>query len=155
MHGQTYTTRCYGLNGVPLEFMCWIPNSLNVTIFEDRVFKEATEVKLNSKHYINSLVRVSYLPVSKYQYENIHTCMHACKVSPFSRVWLFVTSWAVACQSPLAHLSLQASILERAAMPSSREASLPRDRTRLSCVFCITGRFSTTEKPSRQILIGP
>ena len=101
MHGQTYTTRCYGLNAVPLEFMCWIPNSLNVTIFEDRVFKEATEVKLNSKHYISSLVRVSYLPVSKFQYENIHTCMHACKESPFSRVWLFVTSWAVACQSPL------------------------------------------------------
>ena len=29
------------------------------------------------------------------------TCMHACVLSRFSHVWLFVTLWPVACQAPL------------------------------------------------------
>ena len=41
------------------------------------------------------------------------------------------------------HGILQARIVEWVAMPSSRGASLPRDRTQFSYVSCITGRFFT------------
>ena len=43
------------------------------------------------------------------------------------------------------HGILQARILEWVAMPSSRGSFQPRDQTQVSCVFCITGRFFTTE----------
>ena len=42
------------------------------------------------------------------------------------------------------HGVLQARILEWVAMPSSRESSQPRDRTRVSYVSCTAGRFFTT-----------
>ena len=38
-------------------------------------------------------------------------------------------------------------------MPSSRESSQPRDRTRdISCVFCIAGRFFTAEPPGKLLI---
>ena len=40
---------------------------------------------------------------------------------------------------------LQARILEWVVMPSPRGSSQPRDRTQVSCVFHIRGRFFTTE----------
>ena len=43
------------------------------------------------------------------------------------------------------HGILQARILEWVAMPSSRGSSWPRDQTHVSCIFCIAGRFFTTE----------
>ena len=56
-----------------------------------------------------------------------------------SHVWLYVTPWTVACQSPFSvHGNLQARILDWLAISSSRESSQPRDRTQ---VFCIVGRF--------------
>ena len=39
------------------------------------------------------------------------------------------------------HGILQARILECVAIPSSRETSPPRDRTCVSCIFCIGMRF--------------
>ena len=42
------------------------------------------------------------------------------------------------------HGIFQARVLEWVAMPSSRRSSQPRDRTQVSCVFCIAGRFFTT-----------
>ena len=45
----------------------------------------------------------------------------------------------------------QARILEWVAMPSSRGPSQPRDRTHVSCVFCIAGRFFTTEPPGKPL----
>ena len=58
-----------------------------------------------------------------------------------SRVWLFVTLWTVAHQSPLSMGILQARILEWIAMPSSSRGSLqPRDWT----VSRIAGRFFTS-----------
>ena len=56
-------------------------------------------------------------------------------LSQFSRVWLFVTLWAVAH-----HGILQASILEWVVMPSSRGSSWPSDQIHNSCVSCI-GRW--------------
>ena len=42
-----------------------------------------------------------------------------------------------ACQDPLSMGILQARILDRAAMPSSKVSSKPWDWTHISCVFCI------------------
>ena len=57
-----------------------------------------------------------------------------------SHVWLFVTLWTVAHQTPLSLEILQARILEWVAMPSSRESSQPRDGTQFSH---IAGGFFT------------
>jgi len=50
------------------------------------------------------------------------------------------------------HGILQARILKGVAMPSSRGSIQPRDRTRVSCIFCIAGRFFTTESPGEPLL---
>ena len=50
------------------------------------------------------------------------------------------TPWTVARQAPLSMAILQARILERVVMPSSRESSQPRDQTQVSH---IAGRFFT------------
>ena len=55
-----------------------------------------------------------------------------------SIVWFFATPWTVVRQAPLSMGILQARILERVAMPSSRGSSQPRDWTQVSC---IAGRF--------------
>ena len=52
-----------------------------------------------------------------------------CKWELLSCVWLFVTPWTVAHQTPLSMGILQARILEWVAKPSSRGSSRPRDRT--------------------------
>ena len=62
-----------------------------------------------------------------------------CVLSCFSRVWLCVPPGSSV------HQILQARILERVAMPFSRESSKPRDQTRVSCVSCIAGEFFAAE----------
>ena len=63
------------------------------------------------------------------------------------------------CSPPVSsvHRNLQARILERVAMPSSRRSSWPRDQTQVSCGSCISGRFFTTsatwEAPTCESLI--
>ena len=47
------------------------------------------------------------------------------------------------------HGILQARILEWVAMPFSRGASPPRDRTHVSCVSCTADRFFTAESPGK------
>ena len=42
-------------------------------------------------------------------------------------------------------------VLERVAMPSSRGSSPPEDRTLISCVSCLVGRYSTAESPGKTI----
>ena len=65
--------------------------------------------------------------------------MHVCELSLFSHVWLCDP---INCSPPgfSAHGILQARILERVAMLSSRRSHQPRDWTRVSCVSCI-GRW--------------
>ena len=58
-------------------------------------------------------------------------------VRMLSRDWLFATPWSVALQAPLSMVILQARILEQVAISSSRESSLPRDQTSVSCIFTI------------------
>ena len=64
-------------------------------------------------------------------------------LSCFGHVQLFVTTWTVARQAPLAHGILQARILEWVDVLSSRRFSLPGIRTLVSCVSCIAGGFFT------------
>ena len=45
-----------------------------------------------------------------------------------------MTPWTVARQAPLSMGMLQARILEGVAVPFSREASQPRNRTQVSCI---------------------
>ena len=52
-------------------------------------------------------------------------------------------------QGSSVHWILQARILEWVTMPSSSGSSWPRDRTHISCVSCIVGRFFTTEPPQK------
>ena len=65
---------------------------------------------------------------------------YACVLSHFSHVWLFVTPWTVALQSPLSMGILQARILEWVAILFSRGSSETRDWTWVSC---IAGSFCT------------
>ena len=60
-----------------------------------------------------------------------------------SRVRLFVT---MDCSPPGSFVRgiFQARILEWVAISSSRGSFQPRDQTRVSCIFCIAGRFFTT-----------
>ena len=67
-----------------------------------------------------------------------------------SPVWLLVTTWTIARQTPLSMGILKARILEWVAMPSSRGSPRPRDRTQVSC---IAGRFLTREALSRSSLL--
>ena len=69
---------------------------------------------------------------------------HACMLSHFSRVQLFVTLWTIACQAPLFMGFSPAKILELVAMPSSRGSSQPRDRTNVSSVLCTGRKVFTT-----------
>ena len=67
-----------------------------------------------------------------------------CAVLSHSVMSNSVTPWSIAHQAPLSMGILQASILEWAAMPSSRGSSQPRNRTQ---VFHIAGRFFTIQAP--------
>ena len=67
-----------------------------------------------------------------------------CVLSHFSCVRLFATLWTIVRQALLPMGILQARILEWDAMHSSRGSSRPRNRTLISYVSCIAGRFFTT-----------
>ena len=62
----------------------------------------------------------------------------------------FVTPEIVACQAPLSMRILQARKLEWVAISSSRDRTCLQDRGRTH-VFCIAGRFFTTETPGKPI----
>ena len=68
----------------------------------------------------------------------------ACVLSHFSHVLLFVTPWTGSPPGSSVHGFLQAGILERVAMPSSRESSRPRDGTYVSMSPALGSRFFTT-----------
>ena len=55
----------------------------------------------------------------------------------FSCVWVFATPMDCGPTDSSVHGILQARILEWVAVPFSRGSSQPRDRTYVSCVFCI------------------
>ena len=55
-------------------------------------------------------------------------------VKSLSCVWLFMTPWTVACQTPLYTGILQARILEWVAIPFSRDLPDPEIKTTISCI---------------------
>ena len=73
-----------------------------------------------------------------------HHCAVLCSV--ISHAQLFVTPWTVAHQAPLSTEILQARILERVAIPSSRGSSQPRNPTGVSG---FAGGFFSTELPGK------
>ena len=70
-----------------------------------------------------------------------------CQVKSLIRVRLFATPWTVALQAPLSMVILQARILEQLAVSSSRESSLPRDQTSVSCIAGIFFTIVPSGKP--------
>ena len=74
-----------------------------------------------------------------YEYKSLFIVL-----SRFSRVRLCATLWTAACQAPLS-MRFSRQEYERVVMPFSRGSTQPRDRTSVSCLSCITGRFFTTE----------
>ena len=72
--------------------------------------------------------------------EKAKTTRAQCCAQSFSRVQLCVTPWAGAHQASFSMRILQARILERVAMSSSKGSSQPRERTQVSCTV---GRFFT------------
>ena len=66
---------------------------------------------------------------------NIQTNKGMCSVT--SVVYNSVTPWTITGQVPLPMGILQARILERVVICSSRGSSRPRDQTHISCNFCI------------------
>ena len=56
------------------------------------------------------------------------------------------TPWTIAHEAPL--VIFQTGILEWVAISSSKGSSWPRDRTHISCVSCIAGRFFFTTQTS-------
>ena len=58
-----------------------------------------------------------------------------CVLSCFSRAQLFAALWTVTLQAPLVHGILQARVLERVAIYSSRGSSQPRDSAHVSCLL--------------------
>ena len=75
-------------------------------------------------------------------YDGIYACMHAQSLQ--SRPTL-CTLMDYSPPGFSVHGILQARIQEWIAMPSSRGSSRPRDQTCMSCIFCIAGRFFTSE----------
>ena len=74
-------------------------------------------------------------------------CLHA---ESFSCVWLFVTSWTVACQLPLTVEFFRLRILEWVFIYYSRRSSQLRDQICVSCIFCI-GRWIIYHWATREV----
>ena len=60
-----------------------------------------------------------------------------CMCSVLSRVWLFATPCAVACQAPLSMEFFGQEYWSELSFSSSRRSSQPRDRTCVSCISYI------------------
>ena len=69
--------------------------------------------------------------------------MHACMLSHFSCVQLYVTLWTVAHQAPLSMEFSRQEYWGGNAMPSARGSSQSRDWTCISYIASIAGRFFT------------
>ena len=67
--------------------------------------------------------------------------------------------WTVACQAPLSRGILQARILLWVAIPSSREASQPRDWSQVSCIagglFSVWASKETQENWGGKLILSP
>ena len=76
---------------------------------------------------------------------------YACSVPQSCPALCDTKDWSLPGSS--AHGIFLARILEWVAISSSRESSWPRDRTHISYVSCIAGRFFTTEPLGKQLFL--
>ena len=96
------------------------------------------------KHEIGIQTLVKFYCLYNWFVASLLTSLSLCfitdEVKSFSRVWLFVTPWTVACQAPLSMGLLQATVLEWIAISFSRGSCQPRDRTQVSHILdrCFT-----------------
>ena len=67
--------------------------------------------------------------INFYWLQRLSVCM-----CTLSSIRLFATPWSIAYQAPLSMGFPRQEYLAWVAMPSSRESSWPRDRTRISCI---------------------
>ena len=74
---------------------------------------------------------------------------HACMLSGFSPVQLFMTPWTLASQAPLSMGFSGQEYWEWVAMPSSRRSSKPRDQTHISWSPTLAGKVFTPEPPGK------
>ena len=103
-------------------------------------------VELYKTYYIISFIKISKQEksIQSGREENTVSIGQKWKGQSLSHVCLFATPWAVACQAPL---SMGFSrIVEWIAIPFSRGASQPRNRTQVSL---IAGKFFTYEPPGK------
>ena len=92
-----------------------------------------TSVSGGSLHFPPGALLTAYIIVGPTKYHACMLCAQCC----------LAVCHPMVC-SPLSfsvHGISQARILEWVAISSSRGSSLPKDRTRLSCVSCISGRI--------------
>ena len=74
---------------------------------------------------------------------------HACVLSLFSHVGLFVTPWTVARQAPLSMGFSRQEYWSGLPCPPPRHLPWPRDLTPLCCISCLAGKIFTTEPPGK------
>ena len=81
----------------------------------------------------------SYIPFyhSTNPYNLSQGAILSCLLSCFSRVWLCVTPWTVACQAPLSMGFSRQEYCHVLSFRSPGESSWPRDQTHVSYVSCI------------------
>ena len=121
----------------------WTLHSVNTIISNSSQIREVEEGVILFLLLLNIVLLLILMQGARDMSHN-KKWMHACALSLFSCVPLFVTLWTVAHQAPLSLGIIQERILEWVSMPSSREPSPSRDRTWVSCVSRIAGRFFTT-----------
>ena len=71
---------------------------------------------------------------------HVHVCVHVCvctRVHGISHVWLFATSWTIACQASLSMEFSRQEYWSRLLLPTPGESSRPRDQTHVSYVSYI------------------
>ena len=95
----------------------------------DRLVPTIGEVTLLQETSIQRIVSIMYVRAQSLQ--SCPTLNSTGRISPFSSI----------------HGIFPAKTLEWVAMPSSRGSSRPRDRTHISYISCIAGRFFTSEPP--------
>ena len=79
--------------------------------------------------------------------------MHACVLSCFSHVWLFVTLWTVTQQAPLSMGFSMQEYWSGLPRPLPGDLPQPRDQTHVSCSSGNAGRLLTAEPPGSPSII--
>ena len=94
-------------NGNPLQYSClenpmdrgaWWATVHGVTKSRTRLKQFSTWLSLTNSTISDALIQEPRLP---YCLIYLQCLLHACMLSPFSRVRLFATPWTVVCQAPL------------------------------------------------------